>query len=358
MRSTPRNDKFLIEIDSHFIFANRARLQRRTFVILSYDTIMQPPYNLTSEILSLVSDISILIGQGQALQMERPSPMLRKKHRIKTIRASLAIEGNSLSEAQITAILEQKRVIGPPKDILEVQNAIKAYELLPKLDPTKLSAFLKAHRTLMDGLIAAPGQLRTSGVGIFKGDKIAHLAPPAALVNAQITDLLQYLKASTESVLVKSCVAHYEIEFIHPFLDGNGRIGRLWQTLILMQKYPIFEYLPFESLIKDSQAEYYKTLEICDKTGDSTEFIVFILQILKTALQQLLGQRPENQTPETRIRYFIQLTKHDTFSRKDYLQVFKNISTATASRDLKVGVQLNLLLISGDKRSSMYTVVR
>ncbi|MGK0414685.1 MAG: Fic family protein, partial [Polaribacter sp.] len=198
-------------------------------------SIMKPPYEITSSILKLITSISEKIGEVNANLLNKPSPKLRKQNRIKTIHSSLKIEGNTLTEEQITALLENKRVIGPKKDVLEVLNANKIYENLGEYNPSNEESFLKAHQSLMDGLIENSGKYRNQSVGIVKGSKVEHLAPPFGNVSYLMKDLFEYLKKSDEIELIKSCVFHYEMEFIHPFLDGNGRMGRLWQTLILME---------------------------------------------------------------------------------------------------------------------------
>ncbi|MCK5776137.1 MAG: Fic family protein, partial [Bacteroidales bacterium] len=246
-------------------------------MIVSNDSIMKPPYELTSTILRLITSISEKLGEVNANFLNRPSPQLRKRNKIKTIHSSLQIEGNTLTEEQITAIIENKRVIGPKKDINEVLNAIEIYEQLNDLNPSNEKSLIKAHRILMNGLIDSPGKYRKQSVGIVKGTKVEHLAPPFGNVPYLMKDLFKYLKSQDELVLIKSCVFHYETEFIHPFLDGNGRMGRLWQTLILMDKYPVFEFLPFETLINENQEEYYNALSISDKSGSSTTFIEFML---------------------------------------------------------------------------------
>ena len=298
---------------------------------------MKPPYDLTNEILKLIASISEKLGEAKASFLDKPSPQLRKQNRIKTIHSSLSIEGNTLSEEQITALLENKRVVGPQKDLLEVLNAIKVYEGLSQFDPLSKRSFLAAHRVLMDGLMEKPGRFRTSNVGIVQGSKVAHLAPPAGNVDHLMSELFQYLKKGEELVLVKSCVFHYELEFIHPFLDGNGRMGRLWQTIILMQAYPIFEYLPFETMIRQTQQEYYASLSESDKAGKSTVFIEYMLKIIDRALAEQLDFRNRTFTSKDRLEYFLSQGVTE-FSRKDYLKVFKDLSTATASRDLKEGV--------------------
>lgn len=249
---------------------------------------MKPPYEINSTILGLITRISEKIGEVNATYLVQPSPELRKQNQIKTIHSSLKIEGNTLTEKQITAILENKRVLGPKKDIIEVQNAIKIYESLNSYKFTSASSFLKAHHILMEGLIDEAGAYRKESVGIVKGSKVEHLAPPAENVPYLMKDLFNYLENDKEITLIKSCVFHYELEFIHPFTDGNGRMGRLWQTLILMSQYPLFQFLPFETLISKSQEEYYKVLSICDKTGKSTRFIEYMLNIIDAALTELI----------------------------------------------------------------------
>lgn len=325
-------------------------------MIVSNDSIMKPPYNITNKLIKLISSISEKIGEVNAAHLHKPSPELRKLNRVKTIKASLEIEGNTLTEDQITAIIENKRVIGPKKDIQEAINAIEVYEKIHEFNPTSLTSFLKAHKTLMKGLIDQPGKLRTKSVGIFKGSQVAHIAPPSGNLNHLMKELFKYVKNEDDHILIKSCVAHYEIEFIHPFMDGNGRMGRLWQSLILLKEYPVFEYLPFETIIKQRQQEYYDVLEKADKEGKSTKFIEFILEAINESLGDLLKVQTKNLTSEDRIDYFLSTFKQQTFTRKDYLIIFKNISSATASRDLKLAVENKLLTKEGDKRATVYRV--
>ncbi|MFC4688882.1 Fic family protein [Dokdonia genika] len=314
---------------------------------------MKPPYEITSSILKLITSISEKIGEINASYLDRPSPKLRKQNRIKTIHSSLKIEGNTLTEEQITALLENKRVIGPERDVLEVLNAIKIYENLQQYKPSSKKDFLKAHKDLMEGLIEIPGTYRKQGVGIVKGSKVEHLAPPFENVPYLMKDLFEYLKKSDEIELIKSCVFHYEMEFIHPFLDGNGRMGRLWQTLILMEKYPIFEFLPFETLISNDQEKYYKALAESDKFGKSTKFIEYMLNVIDISISELLDFNNRTLTEKDRLEYYVSLNKTE-FTRKDYMNIFKDISSATASRDLKKGTELNLFEKIGEKNKTIY----
>ena len=314
---------------------------------------MKPPYEITPKILKLITSISEKIGEVNANFLNKPSPKLRKQNRIKTIHSSLKIEGNTLTEEQITALLENKRVIGPKKDVAEVLNAIEIYEHLEQYNPTNEKSFWKAHQNLMKGLINDAGKYRRQSVGIVKGSKVEHLAPPFENVPFLMKDLFEYLKKSDEIQLIKSCVFHYEIEFIHPFLDGNGRMGRLWQTLILMEKYPVFEFLPFETLISNDQDKYYKALAESDKSGQSTKFIEYMLNVIDISISELLKFNNRTFNEKDRLEYFVSLNKSE-FTRKDYMDIFKDISSATASRDLKKGAELNLFEKIGEKNKTIY----
>lgn len=258
-----------------------------------------------------------------------------------------------MSEEQITAILENKRVVGPQKDIIEVLNALEVYDNLSSLKYQSEKDFLKAHKLLMKNLIEDPGTYRKKGVGIVKGAKVEHIAPPYQNVPFLMKDLFEYLKDKSEISLIKSCVFHYEMEFIHPFMDGNGRMGRLWQTLILMSEYKLFEFLPFETLISKNQEEYYKVLSVCDKEGKSTHFISYMLQIIDTSLSSLLENSTKKLNETERLELFIENVEEE-FTRKDYMKYFSDLSSATASRDLKKGVENQIIEKSGDKKTTVY----
>lgn len=316
---------------------------------------MKPPYDISPKILKLISAISEKIGEVNANYLTKQSPQLRKQNRIKTIHSSLKIEGNTLTEEQITALIENKRVIGPEKDVLEVLNAIKVYEKLECFKFSSDESFLKAHLELMNGLIESAGRYRKQGVGIVKGTIVEHIAPPFENVPHLMNDLFEYLKDSDELTLIKSCVFHYEMEFIHPFLDGNGRMGRLWQTLILMDEYPVFEFLPFETLISKTQDEYYKSLTLSDKSGKSTYFIEYMLGVIEKSLESLLNYNNRVLKDIDRLEYFLSLGIKE-FNRKDYMNIFKDLSTATASRDLKKGMEMNMFKRVGNLNKTKYIV--
>lgn len=289
-----------------------------------------------------------------AAHLNKPPTELKKKNRIKTIHSSLEIEENTLTIEQITAIIENKRVVRSKKEILEVKNAISVYDALDKLNPYKIESFFEAHGILMRGLIESAGRLRNKSVGIVKGSEVTHITPPSEMLKPLLTNLFDYLKNEDDILLLKSCVFHYEMEFIHPFIDGNGKMGRLWQTLILKDAYPVFEYLPIESVIKERQEEYYKSLGRSDNMGESTVFIEFMLEVIYQSLEDLMNIQNINLTTSDRINLFQSILKLDFFTRKEYLKNFKEISTATASRDLKFAVENGLIKKFGDKNTTKY----
>ena len=316
---------------------------------------MTPPFTITGKILTLVSSIERLIGRVESLNQPKPQPQLRKSSRVKTLQGSLAIEGNSLDLEQVTAILDGKPVIAPKNDIQEVLNANTVYERLVTFKPTNQKHLLQSHGLMMEGLISEAGKWRSGNVGVMKGNAISHMAPPAERVPYLIDDLFKFLKTDTHP-LIKGCVFHYEFEFIHPFQDGNGRIGRFWHTLMLYHYHEVFEYIPVESLIKHHQNQYYKTLEFCDHAGESTQFIEFSLEMVMKSLEDFMDVfRPKATTPTDRLQNARKHFADQSFSRKDYLALHKTISTATASRDLKVGVDNKQLEKSGEKSLSLYT---
>lgn len=315
---------------------------------------MKPPYEITNKILELIVSISEKVGEVKSARLVKPTTELRKKNRIKTIQSSLEIEGNTLTIEQITDLIDNKRVLAPQKDIIEVKNAIKVYENLNKFDVYDIKSLLLAHRMLMNKLVNNPGKIRSKAVGIVKGNDIKHIAPPGEMVYSLLNNLFQYLKEDSAILLIKSCVFHYEFEFIHPFIDGNGRMGRLWQTMILREYSEVFEFLPIETLVKEKQQEYYDVLGKSDNQGKSTLFIEFMLEIIDSALEDLLRTQRVNPTANNRIKIFRSVVRNSEFSRQDYMRHNKDISSATASRDLKNAVERGILVKSGDKRLTKY----
>jgi len=319
----------------------------------------KPPFHITPLILRKSQEIARQLGLLSGAKIDLTPVQLRRINNIKTIQASLAIEGNTLDIGHITQIFEGKRVVGPEKDIIEVKNAIKVYRGLSHLNPLSIDDLLKAHKILMKDLIPENGKWRTGGVGIFKGAEVRHVAPPAKRLSALMENLFEFLKDHNELPwLLKACIFHYELEFIHPFSDGNGRMGRLWQQLILMKEDPVFQYIPIEVLIKENQGEYYRVLGECDRLGESTLFIEFCLEQIFNALKNYTKTTLTAVVDsETRIDYAKPKLSGKWFSRKEYLELHKNISSATASRDLLYGVKKGILGKRGEKNQVKYVFV-
>lgn len=258
----------------------------------------KPPYTITPEILNRVAAISEAIGRLTVLADQAGALPLRRINRIRTIHGSLAIEGNTLSEAQITAILEGKRVIAPPREVQEVKNALAAYDRFDTWKPEAEKDLLEAHRILMSGLTDEAGIYRHGGVGVMAGQQVIHMAPPANRVPQLMGDLYGWLAATDAHPLIASSVFHYEFEFIHPFADGNGRMGRLWQSLILARWNPLFADIPVESLIFEHQAEYYQAIQESTQKTDSAPFIAFMLRMILDTVTTSAPQVSPQVTPQ------------------------------------------------------------
>ena len=258
----------------------------------------QPPYTITPEIVNLVARISEATGRLTALEDADGALRLRRANRIRTIQGSLAIEGNTLSEAQITAILDGKRVIAPPREIQEVHNAIAAYERFGQWRPAEEPDLLDAHGVMMAGLIEEAGVWRRGGVGVMADGRVIHMAPQAPRVPVLMADLFAWLAGTDEHPLIAGSVFHYEFEFIHPFADGNGRIGRLWQSLILARWNPLFADLPVESLIFEHQSDYYQALRESTHQTDCAPFIHFMLTMIRDAIAVATPQDAPHVTPQ------------------------------------------------------------
>lgn len=242
-----------------------------------------PPFTVSAEAINLIAQISAQI-ERYAIRLEQSDGLrLRKANRIKTIHSSLAIEGNKLTEGQVSDIIEGKTVVAPPRDIQEVKNAIATYDLFPRLDAFKVDDLLKAHGTMMQALTDEAGRFRRGGVGVFGETGCVHIAPPADRVPYLVGDLFGWLRSANDHLLIRSCVFHYEFEFIHPFIDGNGRMGRLWQSLILTKLHPLFQHLPVENMVYANQQAYYDAIAESSRRGNSGPFIDFMLgEILRT----------------------------------------------------------------------------
>ena len=311
---------------------------------------MQAPHTITPKILILIQEISHGLGKIKASSLQKVQPELRKKNKIQTIHSTLAIEGNTLSEDEITRIIEHKRVLGPKNEIIEVENAIKVYDQLSALNPYSESSFKKAHKLLMTQLlINEGGKYRSQNVGVGN-----HIAPPFNLVPELVKTLFKDIKQSKLPEVIKSCIFHYEHLFIHPFIDGNGRMGRLWQTLLLIKYDPVFEFIPIENFIRLSQKKYYKVLRNCDLKGDSTEFIEFMLDLINKGLNDFISQKSKPLTQLDRLDLARDHFQNSEFTRKDYIKLFIDLSAPTATRDLRLGVEKKLIKRKGMDRTSKY----
>jgi len=253
-----------------------------------------PPFQMTDEITNLVAEISELVGIVSVNERLTPDLRLRRENRILSIYSSLAIEQNTLSLSQVTAVIEGKRVLGPPKDIQEVKNAFEAYERLSTLNPESIDDLLLAHRLMTRDLIPDAGCFRGSNVGVFRNGQLLHAGTPADYVPEVMRQLFDWLRTTAYHPLIKSAVFHAEFEFIHPFSDGNGRTGRLWHSLILQHWRPIFAWLPVENMIHEHQEEYYQALNVSQHSGQCTDFVTFMLRLQRDLLREIREEQVGN----------------------------------------------------------------
>lgn len=292
----------------------------------------KPPFTISPKAINLIASISSQL-ERYAIKMEQSDSLrLRRANRIKTIHSSLAIEGNTLSEGEVKAVLEGKTVVAPIKEIQEVRNAIKTYELYPKLDPFSLQDLLLAHGTMMAGLVDEAGMFRKGGVGVFDGGKPVHIAPQADRVRDLMNDLFVWLENADDHLLIKSCVFHYEFEFIHPFADGNGRIGRLWQSLILGRLNPIFEHLPVENMVYSNQQAYYNAINKSSYLADSGPFIDFMLEEILNTLIDHQGKSNTDIADEKGLNYQQERVL-------GYLRADRHMTAAKIAKDLDMSAR-------------------
>lgn len=317
-----------------------------------------PPFDITAVILDEIAEIAELVGHVNALQGMSANPTLRRANRIRTIYSSLAIEQNTLSMEQVTAILNGRRVIAPPKDITEVKNAYEIYEMLDLLDPYSVDDLLRAHGVMTRELVEESGCFRSRPVGVVDSQgNILHFGTLPAYVPGLVMELLDWVRDSDFHMLIKSCVFHYELELIHPFADGNGRIGRLWHTLLLAQWKPIFAWLPVESIIHDRQDEYYQAINRSNCEASSTVFIEFMLSAIKEALLEAVhtGNVENMSTEEHRYNQIEQfLNKNGIITNSDVRGIL-GVSSSTANRILGKMVENGMLEKNRTGRSWGYT---
>ena len=328
---------------------------------------MEPNFQITEKILRLVHNIAELLTK---YSIERRPLLLRKENRIRSIQSSLAIENNSLTLEQVTDIIEGRRVLGPPKDIHEVQNAYEAYERVFSMDPYRVEDFLEAHRLLTNGLVKHPGQFRLRDVGIYDASgRVVHIGARPQFVPSLVEELFSWAKNSDLLDLVKSCLVHFELEMIHPFEDGNGRMGRLWQRLILSRWNPLFEWLPIESVIHTHQQGYYDALAISNKENDATVFVEFVLEVILETFEEVkVADRIEEEKSEYVVLPALKPKEREVFEQvKAYLEQYGNIgnqqaqeltglSAATVRRYLSLFVKVGLLSASGSTKGKLYSL--
>lgn len=307
-----------------------------------------PPYTITSKITNLVAQISEAVGSFTAQEELR----LHRINRIKMIHSTLAIEGNTLSTEQVTALLEGKPVLAPMNEVQEVRNAIKAYELLDMLDPYSVADLLKAHATMEAGLIDDAGRFRRGSAGVVSGEQVIHHASDAGRVPFLIDDLFGWLRTTEEHPLVASCVFHYEFEFIHPFADGNGRTGRLWQTLILSRWRPIFRNLPIENVVYKYQKQYYRALAISGGKEGCTPFVEFILGVIAETLTT------QKNTPKTTQERIVDLIGKNPKITRIVLAGILGISSETVKYHLRKLTEQGYIERIGPARGGRWKVNR
>ena len=285
-----------------------------------------PPFQMTDEITNLVAEISELTGIVSVDGRFTPNPQLRRQNRILSVYSSLAIEQNTLSLSQVTAVIEGKRVLGPPKDIQEVRNAFEAYEKLAALNPESVEDLLLAHGLMMKGLVPDAGCFRSGNVGVFRNRQLIHAGTPADYVPEIIGQLFDWLRTTSLHPLIKAAVFHCEFEYIHPFSDGNGRMGRLWHSLILQQWRPVLAWLPVENMVHEHQEEYYQTLNIAQHNGETEGFVVFMLRLLKDLLQEIRDGQAGNVVNNV----VINVVDHEGKGKRTILAVLKKKPKASA----------------------------
>lgn len=322
----------------------------------------EPPFKITAKIINFVSDISASLERYKIHLEKSDSIRLRKINRMKTIHGSLAIEGNSLSEEQVTALIDGKPVIAPVKEVQEVRNAIKAYEQFMDFEPYNRKSLLKAHSIMALGLVDNPGHLRKGGVCVAGKEGIAHIAPPADRVPFLLDDLFEWLKNAEDHILIKSCVFHYEFEFIHPFEDGNGRMGRFWQSRILAEWNETFAQLPIENMIWEHQSEYYKAIQDSTENNDSGIFIEFMLSVILESLKKHIKNDNANNSVNNNVkltknqRKIIEAILQNPFVTQEELSRIVGITVANINLNMKKLQSARLIKRTGSDKNGKWEI--
>ena len=315
----------------------------------------RPPFTRNGRIDSLCMETAELVGALSPGAPLAKSPALHRKLRIQTIHSSLLIEGNELDEEAVTALLDGKRVLGDARDILEVENARRAYDLLPELDPHSLDDLLRAHKEMMDGLVGEAGRFRSGNVGVFDGDVLIHAGTPAAYVPEVMADIFSWMKETDMHPLLASCVFHFEFEFCHPFSDGNGRVGRLWHTLLLSRWRPVLAWLPVESTIRRRQSGYYEALAKSDATGSSELFVEFMLEAIRDSLLPFAKAGGARELAKLDVLGFFEAHPHDTVNE---LCTHLGCSKRSAERVIAELKATGSLTRQGSARAGTWVVAR
>ncbi len=320
-----------------------------------------PPFTMTEEITDLLGEIAQYVGLITAFEQLHPNSGLRRENRIRSIHSSLAIEQNTLTLDQVTDVVNGKRIHGPSKDIIEVKNAYEVYNKAAMFDPSNVKDLLRAHEIMMNGLVKEAGQFRSGNVGVYHGDQLIHAGTPAHYVPDLIRQLFLWLQKSKYHPLIKSCVFHYEFEFIHPFADGNGRTGRLWQSLLLQKWQPVFAWLPIEATVHEHQDEYYRVLQMADNAGESTIFIEFMLRMICETLRQIAKTQNERQDVGTNVEpkeeKLLQLLRHEQTLRARKLAALLNLTQRQVERMLAKLKKEGRLLRHGASKNGYWEVV-
>ena len=314
-----------------------------------------PPFKMTDEITNLVIEIAELTGAMTVSEQLSKNPKLRRENRIKSIHSSLAIEQNTLTVEQVSDVIDGKRVLGPPQDIREAKNAYEAYEAMSGLNPYSVRDLLKAHKTMMDGLVKEAGVFRSKGAGVYAGSQLIHAGTPANYVPDLISQLFNWLKKSKLHPLIKGCIFHYEFEFIHPFADGNGRTGRLWHTLILSKWQEFFLWIPIETIIHERQNDYYKAINDSNTDAESTVFVRFMLELIRDLLKEL-SQNGVMNKEKTLDEKLLDLLKNDGHRSASELAEMVGVSQRTVQRALKRLTDEGMIEHVGSNRFGYYVI--
>jgi len=352
---------------SYFTFCRKAIFTEIITDIWYTINVNTPPYTVTPRALDLVAKIAETVGELQGSGEYARNLRLRKINRLRSIQSSLAIENNSLSLDEVTDIIDGKTVLGAPNEIQEVKNAYVAYEHLPDYNPYEVDDFLRAHAYLTTGVVGSAGRFRSKGVGVYAGERLIHAGAKADFVPNLVADMLAWAERSDAHPLIKSSIVHFEIEFIHPFTDGNGRIGRLWQTLLLSHWNELFAWLPIETVVYGNQQDYYDVLQAADHSGDSGVFIEFMLGVIHQALAELPVHKVTDIFPDMDTDILSKAEREFLESIAGYIekhgeitnyraQVLTNLSAESAKKYLAKFVGIGLLVAHGEKKGRKYVV--